>query len=213
MKIIFIIIINILIINSIPTTREYKIGSFNVQVFGVTKMQRPGVPMILATIFRRYDISLIQEIRDISNTAIFDLLKLINSCHGCDQYNISLSKRVIKKLIIKKLGRSNSKEQYGFFYKIRKFKILNTFQYEDLFNQFERPPYSILFQNLELDFKIILSGCHIKPLDAVNEIDALHIVDEHIFRYSNFNETKLLHMGDYNAGCNYVPRSGKYIIF
>jgi deoxyribonuclease-1-like protein len=126
------IIILIILINNIICT-DYTIGSFNVQVFGTTKMSKQYVVDVLVQIFRRYDIALIMEIRDVSTTAIYNLLNQINSCQNCDQYNITLSDR---------LGRTSSKEQYGYFYKIKTFDLLKTYQYPDPNDDFEREPYA-----------------------------------------------------------------------
>jgi hypothetical protein len=96
---------------------QFAIGAFNVQVFGVTKMQNPDVVAVLVQIFRRYDIGLIQEIRgcftsfniileffvldlltliqyaDSSETAIYSLLTQINNYTG-PNYNLLLSPRL-----------------------------------------------------------------------------------------------------------------------
>ena len=42
------------------------------------------------------------------------------------------------------LGRSNSKEQYGFFYKEDEFNHIAAFHYND--SRFERPPFPNLWQ-------------------------------------------------------------------
>jgi deoxyribonuclease-1-like protein len=72
------------------------------------------------------------EIRDSSTTAIYNLLNQINSCQNCDQYNITLSNR---------LGRTTSKEQYGYFYKLNTIDLISTHQYSDPLDNFEREPY------------------------------------------------------------------------
>ncbi len=55
------------------------IGAFNINVLGRTKVQRPEVVEVLVKILRRYDLVLIQEIRDISQTAIRNVLDAVNS--------------------------------------------------------------------------------------------------------------------------------------
>nr|XP_006819419.1 PREDICTED: uncharacterized protein LOC102808425 [Saccoglossus kowalevskii] len=82
------------------------IAAFNVEMFGQSKMSDSDVVDVLTQIVHRYDIILIQEIRDIAGTAILDLLSEVNSVSD-SEYLIATSNR---------LGRSSSKEQYAFLY-------------------------------------------------------------------------------------------------
>jgi hypothetical protein len=178
----------------LTTDLNITIGSFNVQTFGKAKMENPGVPEILTKIFRRYDIGLIQEIRDESNTYIYLLLDMINNCTNCAQYNLSLSER---------LGRTSSKEQYGFFYKRDKFEIINTDQFNVSLNYFERPNYSVEFKLKEVaNESFFLSANHISPSKAPEEIDKLVEVYDSLIK--KFQQKKILFLGDFNAGCIYV---------
>jgi deoxyribonuclease-1 len=163
-------------------------------VFGKSKMEKPGVPEILTKIFRRYDVSLIQEIRDASNTYVYLLLDMINNCTNCPQYNLSLSER---------LGRTTSKEQYGFFYKKDKFEIINTDQFNVSLDYFERPNYSVEFKLKEVaNESFFLSANHISPSKAPEEIDKLVEVYDSLIK--KFQQKKILFLGDFNAGCSYV---------
>lgn len=56
------------------------IGSFNIQSLGPTKMSRPEFISIASRILAKYDIVLIQEIKDSSSSmnVINDLLKSVN---------------------------------------------------------------------------------------------------------------------------------------
>jgi len=53
-----------------------------IQVFGTTKMSKPDVVSVLTKILNRYDVVLIQEIRDDTNTAIWQLLNDVNQLSG-----------------------------------------------------------------------------------------------------------------------------------
>lgn len=81
------------------------IGSFNLQVFGVTKAGKPEVMAILAQIIRHFDLIAVQEIRDASGTSVIDLKNAVNSTGVIYDYEIG-----------PRLGRTSSKEQYAFFY-------------------------------------------------------------------------------------------------
>ena len=83
------------------------VAAFNIKVFGATKASKSGVMSVLANITQRYDVMLVQEIRDINMLAIYQLLDLVNSnLPDGDMYDISLSERT---------GRSSSKEQWRLF--------------------------------------------------------------------------------------------------
>jgi hypothetical protein len=176
-------------------SQSLTIGAFNVQVFGVSKMSNPDVVSILVQIFRRYDLALIQEIRDSTQTAIFSLLDKINDYDG-PKYSLILSDR---------LGRTSSKEQYGFFYKEDEFTHLAAFHYNDTLDRFERPPFPNLWKINANDFQFFTIPIHTSPDHAVSEIDALaDVFDETVLKFSEQNG---IVMGDFNAGCTYVTQS------
>ncbi|ELU01904.1 hypothetical protein CAPTEDRAFT_100138 [Capitella teleta] len=176
-----------------------RISAFNIQVFGVSKMEKPHVVEILEQILVQYDITLIQEIRDASETAIYELLDVVNAATS-DPYDIVLSER---------LGRTTSKEQYAYFYRPSKFSYVKEYQWpEDREGNdwFERPPFTVHFQANGFSLgDFAYSGIHVKPDDAVAEID--HLVD--VFDgvadiWGSSNPSGWIIGGDLNAGCTYV---------
>jgi endonuclease/exonuclease/phosphatase family metal-dependent hydrolase len=177
-----------------PVDAQLNVASFNIQVFGQAKMSKPHVVEVLVKILIQYDIVLIQEIRDASDTAIHQLLRDVNNAGAPDVWRIMLSER---------LGRTTSKEQYAFFYKQRTVGVLNVHQWPDVGDIFEREPYIVHFKALNNavgDFAFL--GIHVKPDDAVVEIDKLYDVYESVSRMWGLPE--MLLGGDFNAGCNYV---------
>jgi len=173
---------------------ELHIGSFNVEVFGISKMAMPYVPDILVKIFLNYDVLFMMEIRDISNTAVYDLLSRINAKSSAP-YAVTVSER---------LGRTNSKEQYAYFYRTDKVQLRDVQTYADTKDLFERPPYIAHFKQVNdpdpIEFTAV--GCHVKPSKAQEEIDSL---------YDMYYELELwrprvntLIMGDFNADCEYL---------
>lgn len=180
--------------------------AWNVQIFGASKMSNPDVVRVLVPTFRKYDISIIQEIREASGASIQLLLSLINNCNfttsPCPQFGLVLSDR---------LGSTTSKEQYGFFYKKDKPKmrinVTHMYQYPDPnYQSFERPPYNVRFTVNNFNFS--LSAIHTQPTSAVSEIDKLVDVYDHISTNVNMNmEKNSIILGDFNAGCSYVPNS------
>ena len=175
------------------------VAAFNIKVFGATKASKSGVMSVLANITQRYDVMLVQEIRDINMLAIYQLLDLVNSnLPDGDMYDISLSERT---------GRSSSKEQYCFFYRPSRVTVVSTHQFNDTENDyFEREPYSVLFQyncTESVCDRFWLQAIHTKPTAAVSEIDSLYLYS---FPDAStvFNTTRGMVLGDLNGDCSYV---------
>lgn len=196
-KIISIFIFLLFAITNIYANEEnLKIASFNVQVFGKSKISKIEVKETLIKIISRYDIIFIQEIRDNSEIAIKKLIDELNKSSN-EKYNYIISER---------LGNSNSKEQYAFIYKIDKIKIVDAIQYAE-YNDFERPPFGI-----KIEYKksiLALVGIHIDPDKVKKEIDNLN---ESISTFERkFSTKNIVIFGDMNAGCKYIsPYELKY---
>ncbi|MFO0005430.1 MAG: deoxyribonuclease I, partial [bacterium] len=84
-------------------------------------MDKPGVPEALVQIADRYDLVLIQEVRDKSGAAIVELLDLLN-VYTDDDFAMVISDR---------LGRTTSKEQYAYFYRQSKLSVIDSYHYDD----------------------------------------------------------------------------------
>lgn len=192
----YIVFMLVLLTGTLQTAQGLRVGAFNIQIFGVSKMDEPEVVEVIKDIVIQYDIILIQEIRDSTNTAIHELLDEVNSM-GAGTYQMMLSER---------LGRTSSKEQYAFFYKQSTVGVVNAYQWPDVNDVFEREPYTVRFRPLtgsSGDFGFM--GIHVKPDDAVAEIDALYDVYESVSSMWGLDD--ILIGGDLNAGCSYVSDS------
>ncbi|CAK8678616.1 unnamed protein product [Clavelina lepadiformis] len=174
------------------------IGAFNVQIFGQSKMNKPDVVNILIKMVLRYDILMIQEIRDSTQTALPELVDKVNQLSWI-RYNFVVSKRS---------GRTSSKEQYGYIYRSSRIRVINEYQYPDTDNDvFEREPYSVQFERIDgqgYQTKFNYIAIHTKPDDAVAEIDALDDVYDDVA--AKYGEDALIG-GDFNADCNYVCKT------
>lgn len=169
-----------------------RVGAWNVQRLGQTKMGKPEVVSNMVQVLRRYDIVAVLEVRDVSEETPVLLLDALNSGLS-DQYSLSLSARV---------GRSSQKEQYAIYYKPSRVTLVSTYQYPDTPDAFEYDPYGVVFRDSnELTFGMV--SIHTKPTDAVTEIDALvDVYDD--FRSLPGGVDDVLILGDFNAGCDYV---------
>lgn len=168
---------------------KLRIASFNIQVFGQSKISKALVAQTLVQILDRYDLVFIQEIRDNDNTAIYQLLEQLNA-KSEKTYSIEISAR---------LGRTMSKEQYAFIYRTDHIKVLDVRTFEDANDDFEREPFIGHFKAGELEFSLI--GIHVTPREVKKELLALNEVYRDVSQgYDNGN---VIVMGDMNADCDY----------
>lgn len=152
---------------------------------------------ILGKIFSKYDLCLIQEIRDTGDASINSLLDEINA-NGGSKYRMILSDR---------LGRSNSKEQYGFFYNKNKINITDSFHFDDKKHGdlFEREPFIVKFKASSSPVKeFFIAGIHTSPEAAKEEIG--HLVQVYDDAVKRFKIKDGIIMGDFNAGCSYFAK-------
>jgi deoxyribonuclease-1-like protein len=171
------------------------VASFNIQVFGTSKMSKQGVPEALAEIIRQFDIVAIQEIRDRSGESLPLLMKYINQNGGRYDYIIS-----------QPLGRTNSKEQYAFVFNTDTIITSKEYSYlvEDSADHLHREPFCARFltrvpQGVE-PFRFTLANFHSDPDEAVKEGQVLAAVLKSIrdFEFGTAREDDVLILGDLN---------------
>lgn len=167
-----------------------RIAAFNIQVFGQTKAGRPEVMTVLARIAREFDVLVVQEVRDVSETVADTFLARINADPG-PTYAMVEGPR---------LGRSNSKEQYVVYYVEDRVQLLDSSTYADPQDVFEREPLVATFQAGNFDFTLVV--VHIKPEDAELELAALAGVADTLLQ-DNPDEGDVILLGDFNADCDY----------
>jgi endonuclease/exonuclease/phosphatase family metal-dependent hydrolase len=172
-----------------------KIAAFNVQVFGRTKLAKPEVVDILKQIVHRYDIILIQEIRDVTETTIPAFTDIVNDDSDAE-YGVIVSER---------LGRTSSKEQYAFLYRSAVVEVVEVHQYDDQEDVFEREPFSVLFRTMDTGEEFFLMGIHVRPSDVVQELEALGPAFQQASEVYGSSRGTIL--GDMNAGCSYLSRT------
>ena len=167
-----------------------KVASFNIQIFGQSKISDPKIMDVLARIVKRYDVVAIQEVRSVEENVIPLLLSYINK--GDIKYDYVISKR---------LGRTGSKEQYAFIYNAKTVSLISNGSYvvDDPEDVFEREPFVAYFRSGNFDFKLINN--HIKPEDVKAEFKRLAVVINNI--YDNSSEKDIIVLGDMNADGSY----------
>jgi len=191
--------------NKVTESREeppaIRVGAFNVQIFGASKLAKPDVVKSLLETLPRYDILLFQEIRDSSETAFPALIAKLNSA----------AKLPYSYVISGRLGRSHSKEQYAYIYRSDLFKVEATYQYPEALDQYERPPFGVVFTSTYSDLsRFGFLGVHTKPDEAEKEIDSLVDVYDAFSKEMNIQDVVL--MGDFNGDCGYTTKTEMKLI-
>ncbi|XP_064218468.1 deoxyribonuclease-1 isoform X5 [Aotus nancymaae] len=178
-----------------------KIAAFNIQTFGETKMSNATLVSYIVQILSRYDIALVQEVRDSHLTAVGKLLDNLNQ-DAPDTYRYVVSEP---------LGRNNYKERYLFVYRPDQVSAVDSYYYDDGCepcgnDTFSREPAIVKFSSPFTEVReFAIVPLHAAPTDAVAEIDALY--DVYLDVQEKWGLEDIMLMGDFNAGCSYVRPS------
>ncbi|NXO02854.1 DNSL2 protein, partial [Rhinopomastus cyanomelas] len=179
-----------------PATATLRVGAFNIQAFGDTKMSYEEVANIIVSILSRYDLVLVQEVRDSDLSAVTRLMEQLNSVSS-SPYDYEISGP---------LGRDSYKEMYLFIYRTDVVSVVDTYQYEDRQDVFSREPFILRVTAPHTKVQdFVLVPLHSAPDDAVAEIDALY--DVYLAIVSKWGTDNIMFLGDFNADCNYVQSS------
>ncbi|OWK02667.1 DNASE1L3 [Cervus elaphus hippelaphus] len=112
-------------------------------------------------------------------------------------------------VISSRLGRNTYKEQYAFLYKEKLVSVKQSYLYHDYqagdADVFSREPFVVWFQSPYTAVKdFVIVPLHTTPETSVKEIDELADVYTDVKR--RWNAENFIFMGDFNAGCSYVPK-------
>ncbi|XP_009979964.1 PREDICTED: LOW QUALITY PROTEIN: deoxyribonuclease-1-like 2 [Tauraco erythrolophus] len=201
-------------------TATLRVGAFNIQAFGDTKMSNEEVAGVIVSSLRRYDVVLVQEVRDSDLSAVTQLMEQLNSM-SMSPYDYEISGP---------LGRDNYKEMYLFIYRPDVVSVMDTYQYEDPQDVFSREPFILRVSaprtsmlggkwswvvawvgcraDIPLPTEVeefVLVPLHSAPQDAVAEIDALY--DVYLAIVNKWGTDNIMFLGDFNADCAYVQPS------
>ena len=180
-----------------------RIASFNIQVFGVSKMSKPQVPQILARIIQQFDVVAIQEIRAQDQSFLDDFLYILNS--GDRHYDYIVGVRQ---------GRTASKEQYAYFYDTERIEVNDKWTYTviDKYDKLHRPPYVAHFQTLspstENPFTFSLINIHTDPDETDQELDVLDDVYR-VVANDGSQEDDVILLGDLNVDDQHLGELGR----
>ena len=169
------------------------VGSFNIQVLGESKLQKPKVMQVLAQIVRRFDVIAIQELRAKEQDIIPRFLDLING--DGSRYDFIIGPR---------LGRTASKEQYVYLYDTSRIEVLpgSVYTADDPQDFLHREPLVATFRvrsaRTANPFTFTLINIHTDPDEVQWEVDALDDVFVRVQR-DRIREDDVIMLGDFNA--------------
>jgi len=180
--------------SSVAATGTIKIGSFNIEIFGTTKISRANVLYTLAHIATRYDIIAIQEVgsngtptETTATTVMNTYIAKINEIAGAGAYSYVRG------------------HQYAFVYK----NSVITKKASQLYSgskTFTYPPLAGNFSVKNGTFDFAMLTIHTSPTVATTEIPALTTAMSEV--RTLYSEQDVICLGDYNAdGSYYSPGS------
>jgi endonuclease/exonuclease/phosphatase family metal-dependent hydrolase len=179
------------------------IGSFNIQVFGQSKLEKPKVMQVLSQVVRRFDVIAIQELRAKEQDIIPRFLELINE--DGSRYDFIIGPR---------LGRTASKEQYVYLYDANRIEVLpgSVYTAEDPEDHLHREPLVATFRVRTAQsvkpFTFTLINVHTDPDEVQWELGALDDVFVSVQR-DRIREDDVIMLGDFNADEYHLGPLGK----
>jgi deoxyribonuclease-1-like protein len=170
------------------------ISSFNIQVFGESKLAKPQVVERLAQVVRRFDIVAIQEVRAKSDDILPRFMQAVNA--DGSRYAHVIGPRE---------GRTVSKEQYAFVYDTTRIELdaSSLMVFPDPSDRLHRPVFCARFrtrvQPAHLAFTFWLVNTHTDPDEVPQELEALADVFRGM-QTARPDEDDVIMLGDLNAG-------------
>lgn len=170
------------------------VASFNIQVFGESKMAKRQVVEVLARVVRNFDIVAIQEVRAKSDEIVPSFVRAVNA--DGSRYHYVIGPRE---------GRTVSKEQYAFVYDTNRIEVdaSSLGVAADAQGKLHRPPMHARFRTrvtpAEMAFTFWLVNIHTDPDEVPQELEALVGVFQ-TMQAARPDEDDVILLGDLNAG-------------
>lgn len=179
-----------------------RVASFNIQVFGESKMAKPRVRALLVEIVRQFDVVAIQEIRSKSEI----MPRFVDE--------VNATGRHYDYVIGPRLGRTSSKEQYAFVFDTASIEIDRSALYtvSDPDDLLHREPlvgwFRVRGPPPEEAFTFSLVNIHTDPDETDQELDALADVFR-VVRDDGRGEDDVIVLGDLNVDEAHLGRLGQ----
>jgi endonuclease/exonuclease/phosphatase family metal-dependent hydrolase len=179
-----------------------RIASFNIQVFGESKIADGPTAAALAQIVRKFDVVAIQEVRAKDLNFVQRFVQLVNAAGV--PYDAVVGPR---------LGRTDSKEQYAFIYDTTRVELDRTSVYtvKDPDDLLHREPLVAGFRARGVPpneaFTFTLVDVHTDPDEVAEELNVLDDVFRAV-RDDGRNEDDVIMLGDFNADESHLGQLG-----
>ncbi len=179
------------------------IATFNIQVFGKSKLSKPGVMDVLVQAVRHFDVVAIQEVRASEDDILPRFVAAINA--DGSRYDFLIGPR---------LGRTVSTEQYAFVYDTASVACDTAASgtISDPADLLHREPFVAHFrartQPPAREFSFWLVDTHTDPDEVKQEVDALADVFQ-FMRTADPREDDVILLGDLNASETQLGRLGQ----
>ena len=185
------------------SSKSIRVASFNIQVFGKSKSQKPAVMDVLAKVVRRFEVVAIQELRAKDSQIIPNFVKLINE-HG-RRYDYVVGPR---------LGRSSSKEQYVYLFDSEVIEVQpgSVYTVNDPDDLLHREPLVARFRVKPVagttPFSFTLINIHTDPDETDIELNVLDDVYRVVCEDGSGEDDVIL-LGDLNVDHRHLGELGK----
>lgn len=179
-----------------------RIASYNIQVFGESKLADSKTTAVLAQIIRKFDVVAVQEIRAKDAAFLSRFLQQVNAA-GIP-YDVVIGPR---------LGRTDSKEQYAYFYDTTRVELdrISVYTVKDPDDLLHREPLVAGFRARGAPpneaFTFTLIDVHTDPDEVSRELDALDDVYRAV-RDDGRGEDDVILLGDLNADESHLRQLG-----
>lgn len=179
------------------------IASFNIQVFGQSKLDKPAAMDVLVRVVRRFDVVAIQEVRSKEQDVLPRFLEQINA--DGSHYDFVIGPRI---------GRTTSKEQYAFIYDTTRLELKpnSVYTVPDPQDRLHREPLAASFKvrgpNASEAFTFTLVDIHTDPDETDEELDALADFFRQV-QLHDPNEDDVILLGDLNVDEKHLGRLGR----
>jgi deoxyribonuclease-1-like protein len=185
------------------TGETIRVASFNIQVFGRSKSEKPHVIDMLARIVRHFDIVAIQEIRAKDQSILPEFIDKINATGR--KYDYVIGPRI---------GRSVSKEQYAFIFDMASVEVDRNQLYtvDDPDDLLHREPlvgwFRVRGPPVEEAFTFSLVNIHTDPDETKQELNALDDVFRAVVNDGR-QEDDVIILGDLNVDDKHLGQLGQ----
>jgi deoxyribonuclease-1-like protein len=170
---------------------EISVATWNIQVFGRSKMAKPEVMQVIVDMVRRFDVIAIQEFRCSDQSVVSGFLDMVNR----DGYHYDI-------VAGPRLGRTSSKEQYLYLYDTTRIELLagSVYTVNDPDDRLHREPLVASFRVIGAlsgrPWTFTLVNVHTDPDEAAAEVNVLDDVIRLVRRTDSEDDVILL--GDLN---------------